>query len=102
MEKDFWVCSLLNVLFESEFADSLVFSGTSLSKVFGVIYRFSEDIDLSPTFLRLPEFGTTHNQADKWIKRAEVACKVAVQAQIIIGVRPDAKMTYLVLRIKKS
>lgn len=74
MEKDFWVCWLLNILFESEFADSLVFKGgTSLSKVFGAIYRFSEDIDLSlsPTFLKLPQAGTTRNQADKWIKRAE-------------------------------
>ena len=54
MEKDFWVCWLLSILFESEFANSLVFKGgTSLSKVFGAINRFSEDIDLSlsPTFL---------------------------------------------------
>ncbi len=86
MEKDFWVCWLLNILFESEFSDSLVFKGgTSLSKVFGAIDRFSEDIDLSlsPTFLRLPEAGTTRNQADKWIKRAEAACEVAVQTQIM-------------------
>ena len=48
LEKDFWVCWLLGMLFESEFAGSLVFKGgTSLSKVFGVIERFSEDIDLS-------------------------------------------------------
>jgi len=34
MEKDFWVCWLLGLLFESEFAGSLVFKGgTSLSKV---------------------------------------------------------------------
>jgi hypothetical protein len=33
LEKDFWVCWLLGILFESEFADSLVFKGgTSLSK----------------------------------------------------------------------
>jgi Nucleotidyl transferase AbiEii toxin, Type IV TA system len=43
LEKDFWVCWLLGILFESEFAGSLVFKGgTSLSKVFGVIERFSE------------------------------------------------------------
>jgi len=48
LEKDFWVCWLLGILYESEFAPSLVFNGgTSLSKVFGVIGRFSEDIDLS-------------------------------------------------------
>lgn len=79
------MCWLLKILFESEFADSLVFQGgTSLSKAFGAIDRFSEDTDLSlsPTFLRLPEAGTTRNQADKWIKRAEAACEVAVQSQI--------------------
>jgi len=38
LEKDFWMCWLLGVLFRSEFAGSLVFKGgTSLSKVFGVI-----------------------------------------------------------------
>jgi predicted nucleotidyltransferase component of viral defense system len=55
LEKDFWVCWLLGLLFGSEFAGSLVFKGgTSLSKVFGVIERFSEDIDLSlsPEFLK--------------------------------------------------
>ena len=38
LEKDFRVCWLLGILFESPFAGSLVFKGgTSLSKVFGVI-----------------------------------------------------------------
>lgn len=85
LEKDFWVCWLLGILFESEFAGSLVFKGgTSLSKVFGVIDRFSEDIDLSlsPTFLNLPEAGTSRNQANKWMTKAEAACGVAVQNQI--------------------
>jgi hypothetical protein len=85
LEKDFWVCWLLGVLFESEFAGSTVFKGgTSLSKVFGVIDRFSEDIDLSlsPTFLNLPDAGTSRNQANKWMTRAEAACAVAVQNQI--------------------
>jgi hypothetical protein len=85
IEKDFWVCWILGVLFRSEFADNLVFKGgTSLSKVFGVIERFSEDIDLSlsPAFLKLPEAGTSRNQANKWMARAEAACGVAVQNQI--------------------
>lgn len=48
IEKDFWVCWLLSVLFsQPALAPHLVFKGgTSLSKVFGVIDRFSEDIDL--------------------------------------------------------
>ncbi len=58
VEKDFWVCWLLSILFQSSFRDAIVFKGgTSLSKVFGVINRFSEDIDLSlaPAFLGLDE-----------------------------------------------
>src|ERR1700686_1414176 len=77
LEKDFWVCWLLGILFESEFAGSLVFKGgTSLSKVFGVIERFSEDIalSLSPAFLNPPEGGTSRNQANKWMTRAEAVC----------------------------
>ena len=91
LEKDFWVCWLLGVLFESEFAGSLVFKGgTSLSKVFGVIERFSEDIDLSlsPAFLKLPDAGTSRNQANKWMAKAEATCGVAVQN--LIGPAMDA------------
>jgi len=49
IEKDFWVCWTLRRLFEQrENAPSLVFKGgTSLSKAFNAIRRFSEDIDLS-------------------------------------------------------
>lgn len=48
VEKDFWVCWMLRVLFgHAEFGEQLVFKGgTSLAMVFGVIERFSEDIDL--------------------------------------------------------
>ena len=85
LEKDFWVCWLLAVLFESEFAPSLVFKGgTSLAKVFEVIDRFSEDIDLSlsPDFLNLPEVGETRTQADKWMRHAEAQCATAIQTTI--------------------
>lgn len=48
IEKDFWVCWVLKKLFASEdLKGQLVFKGgTSLSKVFHLIHRFSEDIDL--------------------------------------------------------
>lgn len=85
LEKDFWVCWLLGIVFSSEFAGSLVFKGgTSLSKVFGVIDRFSEDIDLSlaPEFLGLPPARTSRNQANKWMTKAEAACGAAVRNQI--------------------
>jgi hypothetical protein len=50
IEKDFWVCWTLKRLFglPENAAASLVFKGgTSLCKAFGIIRRFSEDIDLS-------------------------------------------------------
>ena len=49
VEKDFWVCFSLRLLFSAPaLADKFVFKGgTSLSKVFGIIKRFSENINLS-------------------------------------------------------
>lgn len=48
IEKDFWVCFMLDYLFHRcEWKDSIAFKGgTSLSKAYGLIERFSEDIDL--------------------------------------------------------
>jgi predicted nucleotidyltransferase component of viral defense system len=49
LEKDFWVCWTLGVLFQHpETKSHLTFrGGTSLSKAWQIIERFSEDIDLS-------------------------------------------------------
>ena len=49
IEKDFWVCWTLKRVFTlpDPPAGLLFKGGTSLSKVFGVIERFSEDVDLS-------------------------------------------------------
>jgi hypothetical protein len=109
VEKDFWVTWLLAVLFESRFADALVFKGgTSLSKVFGVVDRFSEDIDLSlsPAFLDLPRAGTSRNQASKWMARAEVACTEAIREVItpvleaavtaVLGPRPQTWFEFVI------
>lgn len=48
IEKDFWVCWTLAYLFQkSKWKDNIVFKGgTSLSKCYNLISRFSEDIDL--------------------------------------------------------
>ena len=58
IEKDFWVCYTLDQLFhKSDFGNSMVFKGgTSLSKSFGLIERFSEDIDLILDW-RLLDYG---------------------------------------------
>ncbi len=48
IEKDIWVCIVLKVLFESELKDVILFKGgTSLSKGYDIINRFSEDIDIA-------------------------------------------------------
>lgn len=48
VEKDFWVCLTLDYLFHhSKWKSAFAFKGgTSLSKVYNLIERFSEDIDL--------------------------------------------------------
>jgi hypothetical protein len=48
LEKDVWVVWTLSALFRSPFAQHLIFKGgTSLSKVYRAIERFSEDIDVT-------------------------------------------------------
>lgn len=48
LEKDTWIVATLGVLFEAPFGRHLVFKGgTSLSKVWRAIRRFSEDIDIT-------------------------------------------------------
>ena len=49
IEKDFWVCWTLGRLYtRPELSDHITFKGgTSLSKAYGLIERFSEDIDLT-------------------------------------------------------
>lgn len=47
IEKDYWVTMLLKKISEFEYKDFVIFKGgTSLSKGFGLLKRFSEDIDL--------------------------------------------------------
>ncbi|QHI37496.1 hypothetical protein IMCC3317_28750 [Kordia antarctica] len=48
VEKDLWVMIALQAIFSTEIAKHIVFKGgTSLSKAWGIIERFSEDIDLA-------------------------------------------------------
>lgn len=47
IEKDAWVTLMLRMIFTSNLANHLIFKGgTSLSKAFNLIQRFSEDVDL--------------------------------------------------------
>lgn len=67
VEKDLWVTIILQMVFALPFADKLVFKGgTSLSKVFGMIERFSEDIDLA---IDRSYFGIEGDLTKKQLKR---------------------------------
>jgi hypothetical protein len=70
IEKDFWVCWVLDALFSSpQWRDKIVFKGgTSLSKAFRIISRFSEDIDL---ILDWRQLGVTSDEA--WDKRSNTS-----------------------------
>lgn len=48
IEKDWWVVQTLRIIMEMDIAEHIVFKGgTSLSKSWGIIDRFSEDIDIA-------------------------------------------------------
>jgi predicted nucleotidyltransferase component of viral defense system len=48
VEKDWWVVQTLRIIFSMDFAEHLIFKGgTSLSKAWNLIDRFSEDVDLA-------------------------------------------------------
>ncbi len=77
LEKDVWVVWTLRALFESSLSADLTFKGgTSLSKVYKVIDRFSEDIDLTYDIRRLipdligkgGDLPANRSQTDKWTK----------------------------------
>ena len=107
VEKDFWVSWTLAVLFaHPEFGGQLVFKGgTSLSKVFGAIERFSEDIDLSvsPDFVGISEEwveqADSRNKRTERMKELEAACIERVRDRFVpeleriareaLGERPD-------------
>ena len=67
VEKDFWVCFLLYCLYSLPHAmQNYVFKGgTSLSKVFGVINRFSEDVDLYINHVIFPGAPVVHPNPSK-------------------------------------
>lgn len=92
IEKDFWVCWTLKRLFalENVGEDLLFKGGTSLSKVYGIIRRFSEDIDLSIHRASLGFRGETDpaGMTGKPFKRANEALGNAARAKIFVEIQP--------------
>jgi Nucleotidyl transferase AbiEii toxin, Type IV TA system len=91
LEKDFWVSWLLGLLFTlPDLAPHLVFKGgTSLSKVFGVIDRFSEDIDLClvPEFVGADAAGfdalSSRARRDAAVMEMQALCSTKAQAVLL-------------------
>lgn len=91
IEKDFWVCWVLRELFTlAEFGPRLTFKGgTSLSKAWKLIERFSEDIDvvIDRDFLgfggaQAPETAPSGNQRDKRLEGLKSACQTLIAKRL--------------------
>lgn len=73
IEKDWWVCMVLRAVFQSKYKDHIIFKGgTSLSKAYQIIERFSEDVDLiiDKKLLGFAEDPETKTQMKKLRKTA--------------------------------
>lgn len=92
VEKDFWVCWTLKSLFALPSGNpAMTFKGgTALSKAYGLIDRFSEDIDVvtDPHFfiakgLSDPEeSGISNTQREKRMEQLDVACAAYIGEQL--------------------
>lgn len=96
VEKDAWVCWTLDRLFELPDArDHFIFKGgTSLSKVWKVIHRFSEDIDVSLSrewlgFVgeRDPESAPSRKQRTKLLDDLSATCAAKLREEVLPALR---------------
>lgn len=102
LEKDFWVCWTLRELFAlPDIGEHLIFKGgTSLSKVWRAIARFSEDIDVSLsrewlgfTGERSPEQATSGKKQRERIDNLAAACSHKIATEILPALRARATAT---------
>ncbi len=89
IEKDFWVCWVLKQLFSIEsLSGRLLFKGgTSLSKIFHAINRFSEDIDLAVDYVALGFTGERDPRREGISKtrRGGILAEMMAECQRYIG-----------------
>jgi hypothetical protein len=94
IEKDFWVCWTLLHLFSLQGVPKMCFKGgTSLSKVFKLIHRFSEDIDVSLDRAALG-FTGKRDLADKDLsstkrKQLDKQLREAIQNEVTTKILPQ-------------
>lgn len=83
IEKDYWVTYALHLIFHNEIGEETVFKGgTALSKCFGIIERFSEDIDL----VVLRKDGESANQLKNKLKKVTEVVSKQLEVVEIAGV----------------
>ena len=81
VEKDYWVTVMLQLIFDSELSNHIIFKGgTSLSKNGNLIERFSEDIDLSVNY---EYFGLTDEPTKKQLKKLRKASSLFVREALV-------------------
>lgn len=99
IEKDFWVCWILDYLFQSSpWKDKMAFKGgTSLSKAYHSIERFSEDIDLILDWRLLgyskdePWRERSATKQDKFNTKANDQCAVFLASEFVPSVSRSLK-----------
>jgi hypothetical protein len=99
LEKDVWVVWSLRHLFAAPYAPHLIFKGgTSLSKAYGVIQRFSEDVDLTYDIRAIAsdligEAGTplpaSKSQEKKWSKEIRTRLAEWVTTEVVPRLQQD-------------
>ena len=99
IEKDFWVCWALHRIYDVlQFRPELIFKGgTSLSKAYDAIKRFSEDVDLSLsrrdlgfTDNRNPEeAGISGKESQRRISAIVAACQETIRDRLLPSLRTD-------------
>jgi hypothetical protein len=93
IEKDFWVCWTLKHLYSiPELANNITFKGgTSLSKAYNIIKRFSEDIDLAidkkcisnTDFADPMEQSISGNEKARRVKQLQQSASIFAQDKIL-------------------
>ena len=100
IEKDFWVTEILSILFSLPYAGKMVFKGgTSLSKVWGIIRRFSEDIDIAidPSMFGI-EGDVTKKQLKKLRKTSSVFVRDTLANDLAISVEQAGLSEFVIIK----
>ncbi|WP_339865009.1 nucleotidyl transferase AbiEii/AbiGii toxin family protein [Paremcibacter congregatus] len=89
IEKDFWVCFTLDKLFRSSYGEHITFKGgTSLSKAYKIIDRFSEDIDLTLDKKFINSFGKATSVSPSKISKQ---CKKVIKEHLLPDIQEMLK-----------